>query len=91
MNIRDAKLLHGLYLIHHHENFKLTNQKPSYYGVFNSKMSKPIILIAWEHTICIFSIIYGKCLLSHNFFNSSVVKIFKKTNRWTIYQVTCLV
>lgn len=72
MNIRGTKLLHGLYLIHHYENFEPTNRKASYYGVNNSKMSKPIILIALEHSISIFSIIYGKYLLSHYFFNSSL-------------------
>lgn len=67
MNTWSVKLLHGLYLTHHHENFELTNQKASYYGVINSEMSRPTFLIALECTISIFSIIYGKFLLSHYF------------------------
>lgn len=70
MSIWNAKL-YGLYLIPHHENFELTNQKANYYGIINSKISKPIFLIALERTISIFSITYGKLLLSH-FFSSTL-------------------
>lgn len=72
MNIRGTKLLHGLYLIHHYENLEPTNRKASYYGIINSKLSKPVILITLECTISIFSIIYRKYLLSHYFFHSSL-------------------